>query len=704
MDVLAQPDVDSRDADPKLELQAQVEAARAEREDLERQIVNDRERFGPIRAALDTMVAAVWRDVFGQQQSMRERENITQALTFGWMGAYQWMSIVGIAALIAAAIALLQSTGAFIAAGVYLVLAIVGYVVARDQCLNPIRKARSSYLGSDGKDIRLVSFTHYEPGLQHPLIGFDGPTNGQLNDRAWKIPGVREKEAIEETFVEVIDERRSNVLLTRFPDRKPTLVHADLENPFVRAYGVFFQRALERHIPAVRKEADDFREIVRHFGMRKKLDEQLRRLEGELHEYDGTAAIMRALPLAAAVRQRLMRSVLKFRMADRSVRRGLFVVSGDRVDATDVMQTVARASAASLLRLTFSQIKIGYVGQGASTVARIFDAARRTRSIIFIDEAERFFGLNGSQPYEAMRREVVHAILNEWEALDDRADVWIVAVSSVREGLDEGVVARFGTVIDLAPADDTDTTVITPGAAGTDACDDVPLPEPVVGRVRLLAAMFAHAAMMEAQGIPVPRAVLISGGSNAAKQTVVRSLRDQTSLPVVDTLVDDIDTAVLAAREHGRALIAVDMPAYAEPGALAHLAVLIEELTANRADVFIVALGPRTEEVDPELRSRFPEVIDLSELDVGARRTKLHDLLGVRALDFDLESALDGLESQTEGMSEDQLAHFVDDAVRKAALRAIDAGDPSNISIALDDFQPVGTAAAPATKDDEAAL
>lgn len=702
MDVVTPP---FADIDPKLELQSDVERARGEREDLERQIASDREKLGGISSAMDAMVTRVWRDVFSQLQSMRDKENLTAALTFGWTEGYQWVSAAGMLAAAGGLIALLQVMGGVIAVGMYLVLALVGFFVAREHSLTPARKARASYLGDDGKDVRFVAFTRYEPSLQHPLIGFDGPRGGMLEDRAWKIPGVREKDALEETFVEVLDDRRSNVLLTRFPDKKPTLVHADLENPFVRSYGVFLQRALERHLPEVQTQADDYRALVSHYGQRKELDERLGRLEEELREFDGTAAIMRALPLSAALRNRLLRQVVLFRLGEPSARRGMFVVSGDRVDALEVMQTLARASAATLLRLSFTQIKIGYVGQGASTVARLFDTARRARSILFIDEAERFFSSGGSAAYESMRREVVSAILKEWENVADRSDVWVVAVAKERDGLDDGIVARFGTLIDLTPGggDASGHSTVIIDASGEEVDEHVALPEPVQARSRLLSAMFAHVDMMESQGISVPRGVLISGGSTSAKRSFVRSLGEQSGLPLITTLVDEIDTALLTARDRGRALLAVDVPEYADPGAVAHLAVLIDELAANKATVFVLAMGPREDAIDPELRARFSEFIDLAELDGDARRTKLREMLEGRETDFDLEAALEPLEAQSEGMTEEQLRHMVDDAVRKAALRAIDAGSPTQIVIALADFEPLAAVAA-ATKDDEAGL
>jgi AAA+ superfamily predicted ATPase len=710
MDVVDMPPADLHDIDPKQRLADDVERVRAERDEQDRLIAADRERLAPIRAALDNMVNAVWRDVYGQQQRMRERDTISSALTLGWTG-YQIVAGVVFVLAAAAAIYLLQANGLVLAVGAYLVLALVGYFVAREQCLAPIKKARASYLGSDGKDVRFVAFTRYEPSLNHPLIGYDGPTEGALlEDRAWKIPGVREKDALAETFLEVIDERRSNVLLTRFPDKKPTLVHADLENPFIRSYGVFFQRALERHLPQVATQAAEFHEIVARIGERRALDDRLRRMEEELREFDATAAIVKSLALSATVRNLLMHQVMLFRLDDPAVRRGLFLIGSERVDLTDVLQAVSRASAATLLQLSFSQIKIGYVGQGASTVSRIFATAKRARAIIFIDEAERFFSTTGSAAYEAMRKEVVQALWNEWEALDGQTGVWVVAAATTRHGLDESVIARFGAVIELAPAmpagPEAATKVLDPIVSESPpptALTDAELPEPVLKRNRMLAAMFAHVATMESQGITVPRAVLIAGPGADARQCTLKNIADQTGLPVLLAHIDRLDTAIRQAREAGHALVAVEIPTYGDPGSIAHLAVTIDQLTEAKAPIFILAETGDAAALDPELRTRFPEFIDLTELPADARRAKLVELLGDKPLGFDLDAAMEGLEAQTEGMTEEQLRHFVDEAGRAAALRAIDTGAPDRVIVELEDF-PHRAAAEPATKDDEAAL
>jgi hypothetical protein len=208
---------------------------------------------------------------------------------------------------------------------------------------------------------------------------------------------------------------------------------------------------------------------------------------------------------------------------------------------------------------------------------------------------------------------------------------------------------------------------------------------------------------MESQGITVPRAVLIAGPAADARQRTLKNLAEQTGLPVILANIDRIDTAILQAQEVGSAIIAVQIPEYGDPGSIAHLAVLIDLLTERKEPIFVVAETGDAGALDPELRSRFPEFIDLTELAPEARRTKLAELLAEKPLGFDLNTAMDELEARTAGMTEEQVRHFVDEAGRAAALRAIDIGVPDHVIIELVDF-PHHSAAEPATKDDEAAL
>ncbi|HEV7180181.1 MAG TPA: AAA family ATPase [Candidatus Baltobacteraceae bacterium] len=667
---------------------------RAEREGLDRAIAGDVERVGAIRTALDTAVTAVWRDVFTQQQRAKSGDNFASAIRLEWFGGYQFAAIAGMLLIAVMSFLAFHGLAVAIMAVLYCGLAGIGYVAFQNQCVEQIKKARSSYLGADGSDVRFVAFTHIESGLNHPLVGLDGPLrNLQFDDRSWKIPGVRDDEALKETFVEVIDDRRSNVLLTRFPDKKPTLVHADLENPFIRSYGVFFQRALERHLPAVSAQADDFREVVARMGGRKRVAERVKLVEDELKDYDGTHAIMSTLPVSLVVREKLLRQVVLFRLGERSSQRGMMLFAHDAFDMKEAVQTLARASAASFVPFSFSSSKIGYVGQGASQVARIFETARRARSIIFIEDGDRLFNSTGSVGYESMRREVLAALTTHWDELDERSGVWIVAAAKDRDAVDPAILARFGSLIDLTPQ------VSTP--ASGDAAPLNPIAEPeapafgdaIAERVRILAAMFAHVDAMERQSIAVPRGVLVAGPSERANHAVIASIVEQAGLSLVAARMDDLDTAIHAARERERAIVSVDVPEDADPGSIAHLCVLIDDLIAQSTPIFILASTGNAAMIDPELRARFSETIDASGLDGAARRGRLLELFAGKPLEFDAAEHLDHFAGLTGGMNEERLREYVEEAIGRAAVRAIERGHPDQVRVSLEDFSAAEAAA-----------
>jgi len=678
------------DLDARQLLQADLDRARAERDGIERAVAGDAERITAIRTALETMMTAVWRDVFAQQQRSKDRDNLNAALKLGWFGGSQFIAMGALVVAAAAAIYAFHETGLLLGGGAYIVLATINYFGFRGHCVEQIKKARGSYLSDHGKDVRFVAFTHLEPGLQHPLIGFDGPRpNGKLDDRSWKIPGVRDNEALKETFFEVIDERKGTVLLTRFPDKKPTLVHADLENPFIRAFGVFFQRALEKQLPAVQSQADDFRQIVLRMGEQRRLIQQVKRIETELQEFDGTHAIMSGAGVSMTVRNKLLRQVVSFRLGDAGSNRGMMMFANEDDELKEVAQTIARAASAAFVPFSFSSMKIGYVGQGASQVARTFEGARRGRSMVYIEDADRLFTNVGSAGYESMRREVVQAFLKEWDELEDRNDIWIVAGARNRDAIDPAILSRFGSLVDLVPeVRQEPTIIIEPASSSVEAVEElIVLPDAVNERIRILSAMFAHVDTMERQGITVPRAVAISGPSDGAKNAAIQSLVAQAGLPLLHASIENLDDVINQAYERERAILVVDVPNDTEPGAIAHLCVLIDELTADRASIFVIATFTNAAAMDLELRSRFGEVLEIPGLDGTLRRQKFLELIAGKPVDFSIDEELDRFESETAGMSEERLREYVEEAIGRAAIRAVELGQPERVRVRLDDFR-----------------
>lgn len=674
--------------DARQQLEADLDSVRAEADGIERAIAGNQARIEAMRTSLDAMAAAIWRDVFAQQQRARRDDIWAAALKLEWLGTMQFLAI-GLLLVIAAATTLaFHVAGAVFSACVYGAFLIGGYFTSRDQVLTSLKKARKAYLGDDGRDIRFVAFTHTIGGVHHPLVGFDGPLrDGTFADRSWKIPGVRDDEALKEVFVEVVDDRQANVLLTRFPEKKPTLVHADLENPFIRAYGVFFQRALERRMPTVAAQAEEFRIAVLRVGERKKLAQRISALETELREVDGTRAIMSDMPLSITLRNKLLKAVVQFRMGEPVIRGGTMLFATDGFDIGGVVETLARASAATFLPFSFSSLKIGYVGQGAAQVARTFDGARRARSIIFIEDGDKLFNNTGTSGFEPMRREIQQAILKGWDA-SERSDMWVIAAVCNRDSIDPTVLAHFGTLIDLTPPARDESAPTMESMVDRPIFEDpTPLPQDALEKLRVLSAMFAHVETMERQGISVPRGVLVSSPSGGARRSAVASLASQSGLTAVHCNLLNLDEGMAQVRAAQPAMLVVEVPKIADPGPTAHLCILIDELSANQSEMFIVVAAENPAALDQELLSRFGEVIDIPGLDSDVRREKLLDLVTGKPLDFDFEEHLDEFERATVGMSEDCLHAFVESAIGRAAMRAIGLGKPDHVRLTLDDFE-----------------
>jgi hypothetical protein len=169
-------------------------------------------------------------------------------------------------------------------------------------------------------------------------------------------------------------------------------------------------------------------------------------------------------------------------------------------------------------------------------------------------------------------------------------------------------------------------------------------------RCRLFAAMFVHTEIMESQGVHVPRGVLVAGSISKARRAAVDSVVEEAGLPVVDSCL----------RRPGRNRASGDRSRHARA-----------EAAVRR----------------PELRSRFTETLLLEELDDEARGRRLRELLAGKPLVFEPSSEPERLLELCAGTTEEQLLRFVEDAVRRAALRAVDCGTPDQISVTLADFE-----------------
>lgn len=678
------------DVDPRSLLEFELERTRADREEIAHAYLRDQERMTAVRAGLDAMATHIWHDVNAQQQSARARDNMIKALTLSWLSASRsWVALLLVAFSIVEYF-VLGWISVLIAVALYVGFAFLGYLIVRGAGIEAIKKLRK-HLGKDGKDVRFVTFVNVNHAVMHPYIGYDGPLDdNSFEERSWKIPGVSDKDALSEVFFEVMDARPCAVVLSRFPDKTPTLVHAEIDNEFIKVYGVFLQRAIERQLPSMRKLAYDFRNAVARYAKLKSLDERMALLEQELEEFDRTIGALQNVGIPDHAKKIIARNVSLFRMGDPDASSGLLLCGPSEVDKSFIVKTVAEAAGANFVPLAVSEVRTAYVGQGAAYVLRGFAEARIARSIIFIDDCEKIFGKRGEVQFGPMRNEIHQAILNEWESVRGGGKVWVVGATDYPELIDQNAVLRFGTIVDLSRALPSlahkaieEAGLSQPSASEATSWERFQLSSAVLDRLRELALVVRHGASMQEQGIE-SGALLIHGPMGNGKPEIVRTFAREAGLGLVGAAPNDAPVAFERAREHAPVVLLLDSIDAVAPELRAELLEHLEHAPQQR--IFVVGVTSDLEAVDPEIRARFEDVIEIANPDQAQRARMLQAMLENKPFATEIADRLDEIAERCEGRSRSQLVAMVRQAIRKAAVRAIEAGNSDRVTIVPEDL------------------
>ncbi|MHB8146255.1 MAG: AAA family ATPase [Vulcanimicrobiaceae bacterium] len=634
---------------------------RDERDSLQRVVATDAENLKQTRLALDAAAATIWRDVYERQLAATDRKNVSGALAlrlYGGLRGLIFLVLIGLA--VAEAFA-----SNFVAIGfsivMYAIFATIDFVVARNQSVASVKSAQK-HLGENGKDLRLVAFSHSELSLEHPLVGFDGPTaEGTLQPRSWQIAALRTDEALNESFFEVIDAFGKPVMLSRMSGRTPTHVFADLGNPFVSAYGSYFQKSLEQRLGLVSLHAKTFRGAVLRFTQMEAAQERARELERELEEFESRRRLLDPLLLPPELRESIDMSVQLFRMGRLASTRSLLMYGPRGSGKSRLTEIMARTAGARLMTIGQSDID-----SGLERLRRLLDESRSTRTILVADRCDRA---------------ALKLLLSEWSGTNDAEDVWLVATADDRDAHDQQTLSRFGLIVEVPlpnetarraildsaarrtetqmPIDDAivaATSGLTPGdleeivmlaheldgnsiteaalltviarlrerkaRGGDPALDEFGLPPSVFDRVQAVATMFTHVKALAQQGVDVPRGVLLSGPDEADTASIARAIAFQSGLTLIEP---ERDAIMLANFERARKtapsiLLLTDLDTMAarsdvQIGSTATLKLigsLIQEMDSIKwhgEAVFVIATATSPDRIEDAVRARFSESI-----------------------------------------------------------------------------------------------
>jgi SpoVK/Ycf46/Vps4 family AAA+-type ATPase len=232
-------------------------------------------------------------------------------------------------------------------------------------------------------------------------------------------------------------------------------------------------------------------------------------------------------------------------------------------------------------------------------------------------------------------------------------------------------------------------------------------------RLKLICALLRDAEKWQAQGVSIPRSLLLAGPSGVGKTQVARTLANESGLAFLAATTADVKANYLGqsgnrvkllferARSNAPAILFLDeldviAPDRAAAGGndqltdeiVGQLLQEMDGISSRDSHVFLVAASNHTERIDAAVRSRFQEKLVIPLPDYQARIRLVANLLAGKKIDFALN---DGVVQLVERIKDRELSGrdlegWVHAAEQKALLRALRDGGLENFAIGLEDF------------------
>jgi SpoVK/Ycf46/Vps4 family AAA+-type ATPase len=535
-------------------------------------------------------------------------------------------------------------------------------------------------------------------------------------------------------------------------------------------------RVFVRQLPKFQLElrlAEESFESIRASWDRKN---QLARASANLCRIVGAAEAWRRVYIPERQKLDILRRAELFERNDPAAPRGLLLTGPPGTGKTLVARTVRDMMGCDFQMLSLADLKEQKVGASGKRVREVWDRARTHQpAIIFIDECEGILGRRGAAETDAFATDIVQAFLAEWDGIRGSAQVWVIGATNRRDMLDDAILSRFGWEVELqlpgvedrrqilsqevkalglsvdAPME---AAALTQGMSGRDlkqlaqsvravaypaeptqehfldaigaarkshntkvdskaGWETLVLDDTILDRLKLVCALLRDAEKWQAQGVSIPRSLLLAGPSGVGKTQVARTLANESGLTFIAATTADVKANYLGqcgnrvkllferARSSAPAILFLDeldviAPDRAAAGGndqltdeiVGQLLQEMDGISARDSHVFLVAASNHLERIDAAVRSRFQEKLVIPLPDHQARIRLLANLLAGKKIDFPLDDGVVLLAGQTKdhALSGRDLEGWVQAAEQTALLRALQDGGPENFAIGLEDF------------------
>jgi SpoVK/Ycf46/Vps4 family AAA+-type ATPase len=499
-----------------------------------------------------------------------------------------------------------------------------------------------------------------------------------------------------------------------------------------------------------------------------------RRLEKQLAVLDRKIAAWSKIVLPERQMNELLQRASMFEAGDKAAPHGLLLTGPPGTGKTLVARSVAESMQCNYQQLSIADLKQQQLGASGQRVREVWNQARNNQpAVIFLDECEGILGRRGAAETDVISADIVQAFLAEWDGVASQARVWVIGATNRRDMLDDAILSRFGWEMEIAlPGAQERARIfeqemesvlpgavipdemgsLTQGMSGRDlrhlasqvrtlAYPSAPCREQyleavkssrkahntrvdsearwetlvldagVLERLRLTCLLVRDAETWRAQGVTVPRSLLLTGPPGVGKTEIGRTLANESGLGFLAAATADVKANFLGqsgnrvkrlferARSNAPVILFLDELDIITPARMGGndpmtdeiVGQLLQELDgiqSRDSEVFLLAATNHLDQIDPAVLSRFQERILIPLPDLDSRERLLTVLLQKKRLAFDVAEGSHTLATMSEGrgMSGRDLKSWIGRAEQKALLRAIATGGPQHFALTLDDF------------------
>jgi SpoVK/Ycf46/Vps4 family AAA+-type ATPase len=499
-----------------------------------------------------------------------------------------------------------------------------------------------------------------------------------------------------------------------------------------------------------------------------------RHLERQLAMLDRKIAAWSKVFLPERQMNDLLQRASMFEVGDKAAPRGLLLTGPPGTGKTLVARSLAESMQCNFQQLSIADLKQQQLGASGQRVREVWNQARNNQpAVIFLDECEGILGRRGAAETDVISADIVQAFLAEWDGVAPQARVWVIGATNRRDMLDDAILSRFGWEMEIALPGASERARIfkqemesvfpgavipeeigslTQGMSGRDlrhlasqvrtlAYPSAPSREQyleavkssrkahntrvdsearwetlvldagVLERLKLTCLLVRDAETWRAQGVTVPRCLLLTGPPGVGKTEIGRTLANESGLGFLAATTADVKANFLGqsgnrvkqlferARANAPVILFLDELDIIAPARMGGNDSLTDEIVgqllqeldgiqSRDSEVFLLAATNHAEQIDRAVLSRFQERLAIPLPDLHGRERLLTVLLQKKRLTFALEEGSHTLAAMSEGkgMSGRDLKSWIGRAEQKALLRAIATGGPQHFTLTLDDF------------------